>query len=510
MPDVARVVSRRRTRRTGVLLVLALVSIPGGGRAAPGGGLGGSPNATGGGAGTPVDPSGDLPSPVLEPGIVPGPNEPGDDALCLFAPRRLQEIGSAASTAFFTPPPGVWTQTAWHIEREIGSLEALRWKGDARSFIDVFDQPIFSGTAGEGSEGASYGNVLRLRYPYGESSCEHVHFDLDELGRAIDTPLAWADARAFRHYDRGRCSVATSWREFLDQFAQGLEDGIDQRIRDSGGRLGKARVKRWAPLDALLTPHLVMPFRGDRDFFRYTHGLMFKVKSGGNDVRLRIFVRFDGQFFVDAGALRFRFRGFDVDVDVGIGLDEVVRELGRRLIIFLWAFPPADPEELLRERFRGELEAGINRMLAQRSGQVIENPFTGDPLLPCTPDAEGDAACLAAGRDVIALRYPEAAAALEPHNLRCRADAFPDGGGACAFFPTIRRFFQKPDGFEVVLVEDESDPLFTLLASERPQVCERVAPARPGDAVTGGYFAQLRFPLREGVDAPTVGEGGRL
>jgi hypothetical protein len=499
------------------LLVAAIVMLaPAVGLAAPTPDATASPHASSAGK-SPVVEIFQHTVPLGELTITPGPT-PHHDNLCLFAPRRLREIGSEGWTPLFTPPGRVWTQTAWdHGLERIGDLVALEWKGDAHSFIDVFDQPIFSGSPEEVAEGASAGNVLRLRYPSPDASCALERFELNTLGGQLNTPLPWGGARAFRHYDRGRCSAAFSWRQVIDAFAEGLETGIDRRILEGGGRIGDIRIPLWAPLDTLLTPHLVMPFRRDRDFFRYTQGFSFDFDTGEHDGELRMQLHFDGQLFAEAGTLRFRFGRFTIETRVTPGLDDILEGLFELIARHLFlpglavlggGGDSGDLRTQLVERFRSEFEAEINRLLARQTGRVILNPFTdtATPLLPCTPGDKGDAACFADGRDAIALLYPDVAARLEPHHLRCLPGAGPEGG-ACAVFPTVHRVFQKADGIEAVLVERPSDPLFRLLEAEAPELCERVPPATREDAVTGGYFGHLRYPLRPESDTPTVGEG---
>ncbi|HMJ14488.1 MAG TPA: hypothetical protein VK524_23915, partial [Polyangiaceae bacterium] len=62
-----------------------------------------------------------------------------------------------------------------------------------------------------------------------------------------------------------------------------------------------------------------------------------------------------------------------------------------------------------------------------------------------------------------------AAAALAPQNARCMQF---EGREQCMFVPSFRRINTRPDGLEVVLVENRSDPFYAVY-SESSAVCSR-------------------------------------
>lgn len=144
----------------------------------------------------------------------------------------------------------------------------LAWRGDAASFIDIFDASLAtnrdeSGGRMLGTPGLAYGNFIRIRYSRGSTDERFDRFDVDQLARALGTATPWAGAVSFRHYDVGECSFFLSWRQTLEVLTPALESSLASiRSPDSDTALELRPLSR-----AVLTPILRA---GGSDAVRFT------------------------------------------------------------------------------------------------------------------------------------------------------------------------------------------------------------------------------------------------
>lgn len=88
---------------------------------------------------------------------------------------------------------------------------SLRWRGDALSFVDVFDTTAIDAVGGA--------NVLRVGYPSARTATTELSVDPPALFASTGVPLAsfpWRTTGAIRQYDRGECSFFLNWRAALN------------------------------------------------------------------------------------------------------------------------------------------------------------------------------------------------------------------------------------------------------------------------------------------------------
>jgi hypothetical protein len=90
---------------------------------------------------------------------------------------------------------------------------SIRWRGDAISFIDVFDTPNMDSLLST--------NVVRVFYPNSRSSTAEAPFAPTAIFASMPLPPwpgapGWRGARAIRQYDRGECSFFMPWRTALN------------------------------------------------------------------------------------------------------------------------------------------------------------------------------------------------------------------------------------------------------------------------------------------------------
>ncbi|HMJ10981.1 MAG TPA: hypothetical protein VK524_06215, partial [Polyangiaceae bacterium] len=130
------------------------------------------------------------------------------------------------------------------FDRGVTSFTNLSWVGDANSYIDVFDSPLLStiviGGVPVTIDGSSNGSFFRVFYPYASNAELRLFFMEREFRfpRAVNVALpAGSRWRALRHYDRGECSEAVSYRTLLDAIISGLTPRLDAALRekDLGG-----------------------------------------------------------------------------------------------------------------------------------------------------------------------------------------------------------------------------------------------------------------------------------
>jgi hypothetical protein len=88
---------------------------------------------------------------------------------------------------------------------------SVRWRGDALSFVDIFDTTAIDAMGGA--------NVLRVGYPNARASTTELTVDPTTLFATTGVPVAsfpWRSTGAIRQYDRGECSFFLDWRGALN------------------------------------------------------------------------------------------------------------------------------------------------------------------------------------------------------------------------------------------------------------------------------------------------------
>lgn len=138
---------------------------------------------------------------------------------------------------------------------------SIRWRGDAASFVDIFDASFASrrDAARIGTAGLTSGSFVRLHYSRANTDTAFDRHDIEALARALVGATPWSGAVTIRHYDIGECSYLTPWRRILDS--------VDAALRANIAGLS-ARPLRVQPLSrAVLTPVLRT---GASDALRFT------------------------------------------------------------------------------------------------------------------------------------------------------------------------------------------------------------------------------------------------
>lgn len=152
-------------------------------------------------------------------------------------PRRaVMEHRSDGTRVFHTLPD---VTTTFSLD---GVPTSIEYRGDAVSFIDVFDRT--TGSAGFPAGGA---NVIRIRYPHTRTSNSRVTYDPAALAASLGVTspqLPWAGARTIRQYDVGECSYYLGWREALNGFVRHMECVILKSTTDSVGTITLLPVSR--------------------------------------------------------------------------------------------------------------------------------------------------------------------------------------------------------------------------------------------------------------------------
>jgi hypothetical protein len=339
---------------------------------------------------------------------------------------------------------GTWSETSFHsdtvtftasapILREFSPFDAVRWRGDPSSFVDVFDVPILDVAAPK--EGARFASVVRLPYPRTANDSEVLEFDPGadfaraRSGWARSVP-EWRGGRALRMYDRGECSAAVSWRDLGEQLAVGVDGAFHGRGRPLGS---------WT-----LTYELGQPLFRDGDNFTFTRP--YEVRVPDTELHLVVSFQITGQFTANDHRMGFR--------------------LIRGVIIVPSSVAGEGSEDPLSPEDEAAVEGGIETGLVTALAQSLTESLP-PRLLVCTPAASGDEDCfqrLGALVDVGAGAPPGSA---QPHNLRCVAVGANEG--ECRFIPNVYRVNHRVDGVAVVLSETdtftprEADPFYQVL-----------------------------------------------
>jgi hypothetical protein len=123
------------------------------------------------------------------------------------APDPRRPLPDTTSTQYFTSVPS-----------------SIGYRGDANSFIDVFD--VTPNEYGFGYLGSGNANVVRIYYPRVNSSTETVTYSPAALAASLGTQVPWGGTRIVRQYDRGECSSVMPWRDILDALVPALTETV--------------------------------------------------------------------------------------------------------------------------------------------------------------------------------------------------------------------------------------------------------------------------------------------
>ncbi|MBX3251186.1 MAG: hypothetical protein KF901_28675 [Myxococcales bacterium] len=145
-----------------------------------------------------------------------------------FLPFSARRSPCPPRSLRFTPTSGARTYVRLPDATTTGVIptatRTIEWRGDAASFVDLFD-------AIPGPEGFSRGgvNVVRVRYPSDRNVDAHVRVDPVALSASVPRPIppGFGAARTYRQYDVGECSLFMGWRNLLtDSIAPALEESL--------------------------------------------------------------------------------------------------------------------------------------------------------------------------------------------------------------------------------------------------------------------------------------------
>lgn len=143
---------------------------------------------------------------------------------------------------------------------------SLAYRGDANSFIDVFD-------ALPTSTGFNGANVARRPYNRANSSTETVSVTLPALGAPLSSGLSWRGTRTVRQYDRGQCSTVLLWRDVLDSLIPVLFNAVQSIVLPGAGTISLTPLSR-----TVLTPMIRL---GAGDALRFTQSFWIDSGSSG-------------------------------------------------------------------------------------------------------------------------------------------------------------------------------------------------------------------------------------
>lgn len=187
-----------------------------------------------------------------------------------------------------------------------GVPTSLQYRGDAVSFIDVFDRPATS----DGIGGVGGANVVRIRYPNSRSSTSLPSFNPAALATSLgglDPSFPWNGARVVRQYDLGQCSFSMPWRTVLDLLQPAVESSVDSIATSAAGTVTLVPLGR-SELRAILRADGV-------DAVRYAANFNV-VSSGLGDVG-NLYLGFNVRLSATAGNLvaTLETTGTNVDFD---------------------------------------------------------------------------------------------------------------------------------------------------------------------------------------------------
>lgn len=192
---------------------------------------------------------------------------------------------------------------------------------------------------------------------------------------------------------------------------------------------------------------------------------------------------------VEVGQVRIRVE-FDGGFRVGSGGSMVFRT--ERGTIF-------NPESgAVVQEFDAELLALIEDPINAAIPDILGVALPG-LVIPCDVlSSTADERCLRQTRAPVSMATGISPEAFSSWNLQCISTA---NGGLCGFVPSASRVHQRPEGVEVVLAEDDTDPLLSLYDSagacdRREADADRVGPGDgdagvvvPGDGRAAGVTA---------------------
>lgn len=116
--------------------------------------------------------------------------------------------------------------------------------------------------------------------------------------------------------------------------------------------------------------------------------------------------------------------------------------------------------------------------------------------VPFSPPCRSDSQCYGQASALLAVPFPELvgppggsipeAFRFAPRNAVC-VDR------VCSIVPNVHRVHERPEGLEVVLVDDPLDPWQNLLSTEPSDFCDRASSDR---AAYGGFFGTVFDPIQ--------------
>jgi hypothetical protein len=388
--------------------------------------------------------------------------------------RLLTAAAGDVETGNLADSNATRTTSALELGDALQPFDTVRWRGDANTYVDVFDTPLLQALPdGTVIDGAEFGNFVRFTYPGSFASSFVASFDVADEAASLGVPFQ--GAVSLRMYDRGECSGDSSWSDLAAGIVEGLDPALVAAIENADSSVSVIPHGQWT-----LNPILRDEIRPDtnRDAFRLVR--FYAVR--GSIVGMKFLeIRITAGFQARDDQLQMR------------RIEEVLTDL-RTSISDTRTFNDSTTERDISRAVRMQLPVMFNAMVHHGLGTVWTLPRRAcDPTMP----AAADAACLGVLGPTLTTLFSLPAGAIQPHNVRCIDPRL--GRPGCGIVPNIKRVHSRPEGIEVVLSETDDDPITgtdpdPLLPILQFATDVSGAPcARPeGDTVdappTGGHF----------------------
>jgi hypothetical protein len=274
-----------------------------------------------------------------------------------ICPSRLLDVVAAdgALVRRYEPSESVTSIT-------LAPQSRLAWRGDAASFIDVFDQSLTEHrVSGRPDQiGLSAGSFVRLVYPQGNGAQEMTGFDPNAIAATMTgTGTSWGGAVALRVYDIGVCSSLVTWRSLMGRLQMTVSQVLMSHPEASG-------LRPWGR--AVLTPVL----RGEGpDAIGFTQRFS-TAQIGATDVLVKVLIGLGlsgGQIASSADDVEVEIQGFP-------GAEGARTALENRLRMLI---PPAVDQAARRQTLNGSVP--IRRVYSRPEGlEFVLADDIADPL----------------------------------------------------------------------------------------------------------------------------------
>jgi hypothetical protein len=320
---------------------------------------------------------------------------------------------------------------------------SIRWRGDAVSFLDVFDTPDMNSLTNS--------NVVRIFYPNARSSTNEVAFNPSAIFASMPPQLwpgatAWQGTRSIRQYDRGECSFFMGWRSALDAL---LNPTCGCSVGRTLNAVGQCERPGSPPTSTTCEPSPI-----EHATQNVALGIILVEAAQGGDVVLRPVLRVngeDGMRFTASFSLYTTRVGIDPNEDISDGVQS-----GDPLRVYL-----------------GRLVLSVGLRIVPGAMRGIQAVMDADSVIDLQPNTltniyslvgQTEAEIEQGLRGELAVQLPNAI-----------QNAVPPIASALRF----HRVFGRPDGIEFVLAEDRTDLFYGTINRNAPELCVRSAGGTP-------------------------------